>query len=183
MKYLLDYGPLVVFFVAYKFFGLIAATGALVAATAVSVVGFYLLQKRVPVMPLVSALVVGIFGGLTITLHDEIFIKLKPTIVNILFAVTLLGGAYIFKKGLLKYLFGEALPLPEEAWLTFSKRWGLFFLFLAVVNEVVWRHFPTDFWVKFKVFGMLSMSILFTLSQWPFLKRYISVEKSEKTVD
>lgn len=178
MKFLLEMGPLVAFFVVYKFHGLIEATAVLMAATFASVIATYVLHKKVPVMPLITAGVVGVFGGLTIFLQDETFIKLKPTIVNCIFAVILLGGAF-FKKGFLRYLLGEALPMSEEAWRVFSMRWGIFFLFLAVVNEVVWRNFSTDFWVQFKVFGMFTMSILFTLSQVPFIKRHMEEVKGE----
>lgn len=170
-------GPLVAFFVAYRYFGLIDATYVLIAATSLSVIITYLMYKKVPVMPLVTALVVGIFGGLTIALHDEVFIKLKPTIVNTIFAVILLGGV-VFKKGMLQYVLGEAWEMNEEAWRKFSLRWGVFFLFLAGINEVVWRNFSTDFWVEFKVFGMLTLSILFTLSQIPFLKRHIETKEN-----
>lgn len=180
MKLFLEFAPLIAFFIVYKVFGLIPATGTLIILTGISVILLYFIQKKLPIMPIASAVIVGIFGGLTILLHNEIFIKLKPTIVNTLFAVILLIGAAGFKKGLLKYLMGEALPLSDTAWLTFSKRWGVFLLFLAVVNEIVWRNFSTDFWVQFKVFGMFSMSILFTLSQIPFIQKHM-VSEQEKT--
>lgn len=178
IKFLLDMGPLVAFFIVYKMNGLMGATAVLMAATFASIVISYVLHKKVPLMPLITAIVVGIFGGLTLLLHDEIFIKIKPTIVNIIFASILLGGVAC-KKGLLRYLLGEAFTMSEKAWRIFSFRWGVFFLFLAVVNECIWRNFSTDFWVQFKVFGMFSMSIVFTLSQIPFLKRNMAQKADE----
>ena len=179
MKFLLDVGPLIAFFAAYKLYGLMAATVVLMVVTVVSIGISYVKQKKVPMMPLVTAVIVGIFGGLTIFLNDETFIKLKPTIVNLLFASALLGGA-AFGKGLLKHLFGQGLPLKDEAWLSFSVRWGIFFLFMAGVNEAVWRNVSTDVWVNFKVFGLLGLSLLFTLTQIPFIKRHLDEEENSE---
>lgn len=178
MKFLLETAPLVVFFIVYKSYGLMEATAVLIAATSLCAAISYVVHKKVPIMPVITAVVVAIFGGLTIISEDELFIKIKPTVVNILFAAILLGGV-AFKKGMLRYLLGEAFTMSEEAWRSFSLRWGLFFLFLAGTNEVIWRNFPTDFWVEFKVFGMLSLSIAFTLSQIPFLKRHMKEKKGE----
>jgi intracellular septation protein len=169
---ILEFAPLLIFFVIYKWQDLIIATAALVAATTVTVIISYVLEKKVPMMPLVSAIILGIFGTLTVVFEDEFFIKIKPTIVNILFSVVLIGGA-LLKKSVLKHLLGHAITMPEKAWLQFSIRWGVFFLLLAGMNEFIWRSFDTDFWVKFKVFGMLPMTILFMLSQVPFLKKHM----------
>ncbi len=179
MKFFSEMGPLLLFFVAYKFYGLIPATGVLIIATLFSVSIVYYLEKRIPIMPLASAIILGIFGGLTVFNGDEFFIKIKPTLVNILFAVILLGG-FIKKKGLLKYLFDGALHMNDDAWLKFSLRWAVLFLFLAGTNEIVWRNFDTDFWVKFKVFGMLPITIMFMITQVPFLKRNMIEESKEK---
>lgn len=178
LRFALDMGPLMVFFAAYRFYGLQAATAALIATTLVSLVITYLLEKRVAMMPLVSGVMVAVFGGITLWLHDDMFIKMKPTIVNLLFASVLLGGVY-FKKPMLKYLLQTAFQLREEGWLKLSFRWGIFFIFLAGLNEFIWRNYPTDFWVNFKVFGMFTCTILFTLSQVPLVKRYWVEEVGE----
>ncbi|MBN66718.1 MAG: septation protein A [Rickettsiales bacterium] len=169
---LLEMGPLVLFFAGYYLYDLITATAVLVVATLLSVIVIYVREKRVPLMPLLSAIVVAVFGGLTVALDDELFIKLKPTIVNLIFASILLIGAVVFKRGLLSYLFSGAFQLNNDGWRILSLRWGLFFIFLAVLNEVIWRNFSTEFWVNFKVFGMLIVTLLFTISQIPLIKRY-----------
>lgn len=167
----LDFGPLLVFFVAYRFAGLAAATAALIAFTLAALAITYALEKRLAVMPLVSGVAVTIFGGMTLLLNDELFIKMKPTFVNLLFAATLLGGLAC-KKPLLKYVLGEAMQMKDEGWRKLSLRWGVFFVFLAALNEFIWRHFSTDFWVSFKVFGMFTLTLLFTASQVPLIKKY-----------
>lgn len=164
-------GPLAVFFLSYKFYGLIPATGALLVSTLVALAVTYIYERKVPVMPLVSAVVLTLFGALTIASGNPMFIKLKPTVVNLTFAIILLGGVY-YRKGLLKYVMGAALPLTEEGWLKFSFRWGMLFLGLACLNEIIWRNFPEEFWVKFKVFGMFPLTIVFLLTQIPFLKKH-----------
>ncbi len=143
----------------------------MIACTLLSLAITYAMEKRVAVMPLVSGIAVTLLGGLTLFLHDETFIKIKPTLVNLLFAAILLGGLY-FGKPMLKYLLSDALQLTDEGWRKLSLRWGLFFIFLAVLNECIWRNFPTDFWVNFKVFGMFTLTMLFTLSQIPLIKKY-----------
>jgi intracellular septation protein len=127
-------------------------------------------------MPLFSAIILGIFGSITIFSGNEIFIKMKPTLLNLLFALILFFG-YFFKKPFLKYIFASKVELSEEAWILLSKRWGLFFIFLAVLNEIIWRNFTTDFWVKFKVFGILIISLIFTLTQLPYMLG--SINKSD----
>lgn len=171
VKLALDLGPLFVFFIAYRFAGLLAATAALIVFTLLSLAITYIIEKRIAVMPLVSAIAVTVFGSLTLILHDELFIKMKPTIVNLLFASILLVGAYM-KKPMLKYLLSDALSISEEGWMRLSRRWGFFFVFLAALNEIIWRHFPTDFWVNFKVFGMFTLTMIFTLSQIGLIKKY-----------
>lgn len=170
LRFALDMGPLFVFFLAYKFAGLMPATVVLIAFTAVSLGITYAMEKKISPMPLVSGVAVAIFGGLTLYLHNDTFIKMKPTLVNLLFASILLGGV-CFKRPMLKYVLENAVHLTEEGWMTLSKRWGLFFIFLAILNEIIWRNFPTDFWVSFKVFGMFGCTIIFTLCQLPLMKR------------
>ncbi len=171
LRLILDLGPLAVFFVFYRFFGVLPATGALIAFTLVSLTVTYVLTRRIAMMPLVSGIAVTFLGGLTLFLQDETFIKIKPTIVNVVFASLLLGGL-CFGKPLLKYLLSEAMQLTEEGWKKLSFRWGVFFLFLAILNECIWRNFPTDFWVNFKVFGMFTLTLAFTASQIPLVKKH-----------
>ena len=171
LKLFIDFSPLAGFFIAYKSAGLLAGTGVLIIMTLISLVVTYAKEKRVATMPLVSGVIVTIMGGLTLYLHDETFIKIKPTIVNLLFSSLLLGGVF-FKKSMFKYVLGHAMQLQEEGWRKLSLRWGVFFFFLAVLNECIWRNFPTDFWVNFKVFGMFSLTMLFTLLQVPLIKCY-----------
>ncbi|MDX2074269.1 MAG: septation protein A [Alphaproteobacteria bacterium] len=175
LRFALDMGPLLIFFLGYRFAGLMAATAALVAFTMLSLAITYALEKRISPMPLVSGIAVAFFGGMTLWLNDELFIKIKPTLVNLLFAAILLGGLY-FKKPMLKYVLESAVQLTDEGWRILSRRWGFFFVFLAVLNEIIWRHFPTDFWVNFKVFGMFSCTVIFMLSQIPLMKRFMIEE-------
>jgi intracellular septation protein len=171
LKLVLEMGPLVTFFFVNARYDLLAATGAFMVATVLSLSISLALFRRVPLMPLISGGLVMIFGGLTLYLQDELFIKLKPTIVNLLFASVLLGGMAVFKKPLLGYVLDSVMSLTDEGWRKLSWRWGFFFVFLAVLNEFVWRTFPTDFWVSFKVFGIMPITIIFTLSQIPLIQR------------
>ena len=193
LKMVLELGPLVVFFFANSRgewlaaqFPLLAemggpifiATGLFMAATALALAVSWALTRTLPMMPLISGVVVLIFGALTLWLQNDTFIKMKPTIVNTLFGTILLGGL-LFGKSLLGYVFHAAFKLTDEGWRRLTLRWGLFFLFLAVMNEVVWRSFSTDFWVAFKVWGTMPITILFTLSQMPLIMRH-SVEPVEE---
>ena len=145
------------------------------AATLIALLVSWIMVRSLPIMPIVSGAVVLVFGSLTLWLQDEVFIKMKPTIVNGLFAAVLLGGL-AFGKSLLGYVFDQAFKLDDEGWRKLTLRWGLFFVFLAILNEVVWRMFSTDFWVAFKVWGTMPITILFTLSQMPLIMRH-SVEE------
>tara|TARA_X000000368_G_scaffold276835_1_gene219636 strand:- start:133 stop:672 length:540 start_codon:yes stop_codon:yes gene_type:complete len=170
-KLLIDVGPLAVFFIFYTRSGLRAAILPLMIATIISVIVSYLLEKKIPIMPTLGAGIVLIFGGLTIYFNDETFIKMKPTIINIVFAVILYGGI-ILKKPLLKLLLGAALKLEEQGWKILTQRWIAFFIALAVINEIVWRTQSTDIWVNFKVFGILPITFIFTMTQFPLIKKY-----------
>ena len=147
------------------------ATAAFMVAISISLTVSLWLTRRLPIMPLVSGVVVLVFGALTLWLHDELFIKLKPTIVNCLFGSVLLGGL-LFGKSLLGYVFDSAFKLTDEGWRKLTFRWGMFFFVLALVNEIVWRNFSTDFWVSFKVFGVMPLTLAFTLSQLPLIQKH-----------
>ena len=171
VKAITDYGPLIVFFAAYVIDGLFVATAALMAATALALAIAYGVDRRVPAMPLITAGVVGVFGGLTLWLNDDTFIKLKPTIVQALIAAVLLGGL-AFRRSFLKPLLGGAWAMDELGWRLLTIRFGVFFAVMAGLNEVVWRTQSTDVWVTFKVFGILGLTFLFGLSQVPLLNRH-----------
>lgn len=147
------------------------ATGVIVVVTLITTLLSYIVVRKIPHVPLISASILSLFGGLTLLSGDTTFIKMKPTIINMLFALILLGGA-AFKKGLLRYLFENAIILKEEAWVAFSIRWGCFFILLAGLNEYVWRHFSEDTWVSFKVFGILPLTLLFGAFQIPFILKH-----------
>jgi intracellular septation protein len=171
LKLLLEMGPLGVFFLANSYKGIFWGTGAFMVATAIALTTSRVLFGRVPIMPMVSGFFVLIFGSLTLLLQDELFIKMKPTIVNALFAGILFGGL-LFGLSLLKVLFGELFRLREPGWRLLTFRWACFFAGLALLNEVVWRSFSTDFWVSFKVFGIMPLTLAFALAQVGVLKRY-----------
>ena len=171
LKLIIDIGPLAVFFVFYTRSGLQEAILPLMIATVISVIISYTLEKKIPIMPTLGAGIVLIFGGLTIYFNDETFIKMKPTIINAIFAIILYGGV-VLKKNLLKYLLGAALKLEDEGWKILTQRWVSFFIALAVLNEIVWRTQSTDMWVNFKVFGILPITFIFTMTQFPLIKKY-----------
>ena len=191
LKLALELGPLLVFFFAnargewlvetWPVLGslggpIFVATGLFMVATAISLSVSWLMTRSLPIMPLVSGVVVFVFGALTLWLQDDVFIKMKPTIVNTLFGAVLLGGLF-FGKALLGYVFDSAFKLDAEGWRKLTLRWGLFFFFLALANEVVWRNFSTDFWVAFKVWGIMPITLIFTFSQMPLIMRHSLEEK------
>ena len=170
-KLLIDIGPLAVFFIFYTRSGLQASILPFMVATVIAVLFSYILEKKIPIMPTVGAGIVLLFGGLTIYFDNDVFFKMKPTIINVLFAVILYGGILI-NKPLLKYLLGAALKLEETGWKILTQRWIGFFIALAVLNEIVWRTQSTDVWVNFKVFGILPITFIFTMTQFPLIKKY-----------
>ena len=170
-KLLIDIGPLAVFFIFYSRSGLQASILPFMIATVIAVLFSYVLEKRIPIMPTVGAVIILLFGGLTIYFDNEIFFKMKPTIINLLFAVILFGGNLI-NKPLLKLLLGAALKLEEAGWSILTQRWIAFFIALAILNEIVWRTQSTDIWVNFKVFGILPITFIFTMTQFPLIKKY-----------
>jgi intracellular septation protein len=171
VKFLLEMGPLGVFFIANSKTDIFIATALFMAATAVSLTLSLIIMKRVPVMPLVTGGFVLVFGALTLYLQNEIFIKMKPTIVNLLFAAALAGGLY-FGRSLMKIVLGEVIQLREEGWRKLTLRWTGFFIFLAILNEVMWRGFSTETWAAFKFFGIMPITFLFMMSQIGLLQRY-----------
>ncbi len=170
-KLLIDIGPLAVFFIFYTRSGLQASILPFMVATVIAVLFSYILEKKIPIMPTVGAAIVLLFGGLTIYFDNDVFFKMKPTIINVLFALILYGGILI-NKPLLKYLLGAALKLEEAGWKILTQRWIGFFIALAVLNEIVWRTQSTDVWVNFKVFGILPITFIFTMTQFPLIKKY-----------
>jgi intracellular septation protein len=171
LKLLVEVGPLVVFFLTNARAGIYWGTGMFMGATLISLVASRMLFGRIPVMPLVSGVCVLIFGSLTLWLQNDHFIKLKPTIVNALFAATLFGGLF-FGQSLLRTVFGEVFSLSEEGWRKLTIRWACFFALLAVLNEIVWRTFSTDVWVNFKVFAIMPLTMVFAVAQVGLLRRY-----------
>lgn len=183
-KLLLEVGPLAVFFGAYHWWkdapltlfgveyqGVMVATLLFIPAILAALVASWILTRTLPRMAVVTAVVVVIFGGLTLALNDETFIKMKPTIVNGLFALGLAIGL-MQGRSYLKYLLGESLPLSDAGWMIFTRRWCLFFLFMGALNELVWRTTSTDFWVNFRTFSGVPLTFAFMATQWPMLRRH-----------
>jgi len=177
LKLVLDIGPLVLFFAANSRFGIFAATAAFMMAVLIALTVSYAMTRHIAIMPVVTAVIVLVFGGLTLVLHDELFIKLKPTIIYVLFGGTLLAGL-AFNKPFLSILFDQMFHLTDEGWRKLTWRWALFFFALAIANEIVWRTQTTDFWVSFKLFGVVPLTFLFGALQMPLINKY-SVERKE----
>ena len=174
VKFLTDFGPLLIFFVVYykSENNLIVAIPPLIVATIIAIIVVYILEKRIPYIPLLGGLLISFFGGLTIYFQNPIFIYLKPTIINIIFAFTLFIGKVFFKKNFLKIFFKGSLKLEEVGWNKLMYRWIGFFIFLAILNEIVWRTQGQEAWVNFKVWGILSLTFVFTAFQIPLINKY-----------
>ncbi len=171
LKLALEMGPLVIFFIMNSRAGIFYATGALMIATLISLFASRILLKRIPVMPLVTGVFVLVFGSLTLFLQDATFIKIKPTILNLIFASALAGGL-IFRKLLLKIVLGEVIHMRDEGWRLLTIRWIAFFIFLAIMNEAVWRNFSEPTWVSFKTFGVMPLTFLFMISQITLIMKH-----------
>lgn len=185
---LVDLGPVIIFMLTYNFGRrfvpagqeIFLATGVFVIATLIAVGYAWFVQRRLPPMLIVTAVVVCVFGGLTLALHNALFIKIKPTIINLLYAAVILGGLAV-KQNVWKMMFQSAFPaLPEKVWTVFALRWGVFFIFLAGVNEFVWRNFSESFWANFKVFGVMPMTFLFMLANMPLLMKHMPKDDETK---
>jgi intracellular septation protein len=180
LKLVLDLGPLLVFFIGNSYFGIFAATGMFMVAVLLSLAITYAIARRISPMPIVTGVVVLVFGGLTLLLADELFIKLKPTIVNSIFAAVLAAGV-LTDRLYIKFLFDNAFHLPDPAWKTLTYRWIGFFVFLALLNEFIWRNYSTDFWVGFKLWGVVPISLAYGALQMPFiLKHQINAPEESK---
>ena len=174
IKFATDFGPLLVFFIIYfnNENNLKIAIPPFIIATLIALIIIYLLEKRIPMVPLASGILITFFGGLTLYFDNKIFFYMKPTIINILFAATLFFGRYFTQRPLLKVFFQNAFNLEDEGWKKLNFRWIIFFLFVAMLNETVWRTQSEVFWVNFKVWGLLPISFLFAVSQMPLINKY-----------
>ena len=174
IKFAADFGPLLIFFTIYfnNENDLKVAIPPFIVATLIALIVIYSLEKRIPMVPLVSGVLITFFGGLTLYFDNKIFFYMKPTIINILFAAVLFFGKYFTQKPLLKIFFQNAFNLEDEGWKKLNYRWIAFFLFMAILNEIVWRTQSEAFWVNFKVWGLLPISFLFAASQIPLINKY-----------
>lgn len=166
-----ELGPLVIFFIANAKGNLFIATGAFMVAIVVAMIASYVVTKHVPLMALVTGVIVIVFGTLTLVLHDETFIKVKPTIIYGLFAV-ILGGGLLFGRSFIAIMFDQMFNLTPPGWRALTLRWAMFFFAMAILNEIIWRTQSTDFWVAFKAFGVIPLTMIFAVSQMPLVKRY-----------
>ena len=174
IKFTADFGPLLIFFIIYfnNENDLKVAIPPFIVATLIALIVIYFLEKRIPMVPLVSGILITFFGGLTLYFDNKIFFYMKPTIINILFAAVLFFGRYFTQKSLLKIFFQNSFNLEDEGWKKLNYRWIGFFLFIAILNEIVWRTQSEAFWVNFKVWGLLPISFLFAISQVPLMNKY-----------
>ena len=179
IKFATDFGPLLAFFIIYykNDKDLVSAIPALIIATLIAICIIYMLEKRIPILPLMGAVLVCLFGGLTIFFDNPIFIYLKPTIINLIFAFALFFGKVVLNKNFLKKLFESSIKLEEAGWDKLIIRWVGFFIFLAILNEAVWRTQTEEFWINFKVWGILPITFVFTAFQLPLIQKY---KKSEE---
>ena len=174
LKFIADFGPLLIFFTIYYKSGnnLSIAIPPLIIATIVAVVVVYFIEKKIPYVPLIGGIIISLFGGLTLYFNNPVFLYMKPTIINIIFASGLIIGKIFFNKNFLKFFFKTAFQLDEMGWDKLNFRWAYFFIFLAFLNEIVWRTQPETTWVNFKVWGMLPITFIFTALQLPLINRH-----------
>ena len=174
IKFTADFGPLLIFFTIYfnNDQNLKLAIPPFIIATLIALIVIYFMEKKLPMVPLTSGILITLFGGLTLYFDNKIFFYMKPTIINLLFAGILFFGKYFSKKPLLKIFFQTAMDLKDEGWQKLNSRWIGFFIFIAILNEVVWRTQTEAFWVNFKVWGLLPISFIFAASQFPLINKY-----------
>lgn len=177
VKFLLELGPLIAFFAIFKFYGIFIATAVFMVISIITLLISWIMLGKISQMQLFTTVIIVVLGGITLYLGDDSFIKMKPTIVYLLFASILLGGLY-YNKLFLKTVFDGAMDLKEEGWRILTQRWGLFFLSMAILNEIIWRNFSLDDWVTFKTFGFLPLTIVFAISQASTMIKYQVTDKS-----
>lgn len=182
LKLALDFAPLVAFFVAYKLGGVYWATSIIIALTIVSLITGYAMTGRIAKFPLFSGILITVMGGLTLYLHNDMFVKMKPTAANLIFA-GILGGGLLSNRMFLKDLLGSAIEMPVNAWRTLTWRWVVFFLVLAGLNEYVWRSMSEATWVNFKVFGLMGLTMVFAIANAPFMARHMPKEDEKPSAD
>ena len=174
LKFIADFGPLLIFFTIYYKSGnnLSVAIPPLIISTIIAVTAIYFLEKKIPYIPLVGGIVISLFGGLTLYFNNPVFLYMKPTIINIIFAITLIVGKTFFNKNFLEFFFKTAFQLDELGWNKLNNRWAYFFIFLAILNELVWRTQSEAMWVNFKVWGILPLTFIFTALQLPMINKH-----------
>jgi intracellular septation protein len=182
LKLALDFAPLVAFFVAYKVGGVYWATSIIIALTIVSLIIGYAMTGRVAKFPLFSGMLITVMGGLTLYLHNDMFVKMKPTAANLIFA-GILGGGLLTNRMFLKDLLGSAVEMPQAAWRTLTWRWVMFFIALAALNEYVWRTMAESTWVNFKVFGLMGLTMVFAVANAPFMARHMPKDDTKPSAD
>jgi intracellular septation protein len=173
MKFLFDFLPILLFFIAYKSHGIYGATAGAIAASALQVGWLWLKHRKVDRMPMITLVLLVVMGGATLVLHDEVYIKWKPTVVNWLFGVVFLGSQFIGNMTIMERMIGGSVELPRSVWVKLNMAWTVFFFTIGLVNLYVAFHFDTDTWVNFKLFGMLGLTLVFVVGQSLYMARYI----------
>ena len=171
IKLITEVGPLAVFFIGNAKFGIFPATAAFMIATAIAIPISWKIEGKLPIMPIIIGVFVVFFGSLTLIFQDPTFIKIKPTIVNLVFAAGLIISRTFFQKNVLKIIFNKAFNLTERGWRVLNIRWSFFFIFLAILNEIVWRNYSTEIWISFKLWGIMPLTIVWTLAQMPLVSK------------
>ena len=174
LKFITDFGPLLIFFTTYYKSGnnLSVAIPPLIIATMIAVIAVYIIEKKIPYVPLIGGIIITIFGGLTLYFNNPVFLYIKPTIINVIFAIIIIAGKLFFNRNFLKVFFKSAFQLDEIGWNKLNFRWAYFFIFLAILNEIIWRTQSEVVWVNFKVWGILPLTFIFTAMQLPLISKH-----------